>query len=97
MLPLFFVNFLLFPFIRIHSIDSSVAIAELHSITAVPSVEGFHWGAEPRIELGTALQQPHVIPSELCHTLKHTYHVPIYGLLYTFFIPKQEEHCNKMA
>ncbi len=32
MLPLFFVNFLLFPFIRIHSIDSSVAIAELHSI-----------------------------------------------------------------
>jgi hypothetical protein len=47
---------------HIHSIDSSVALAELHSIflIAVRSVECLHWGAEPRIELWTAYSSPRV-------------------------------------
>jgi hypothetical protein len=49
---------------------SSVAFAELHFIfflIAVRSVEGLHWGAEPSIDLGAALQA-YSIPSELHRT-----------------------------
>jgi hypothetical protein len=51
-------------------------IHPLHSLSftlvfliAVRSEEGLHLGAEPRIELGTALQQPNALPSELSRTL----------------------------
>jgi hypothetical protein len=38
-------------------------------LIALRSEEGLHSGAEPRIELGAALQQPNTLPSELCRTL----------------------------
>ncbi len=48
-----------------HSLTSS-----LFFFIAVRSVEGpRRWGAEPRIELGAAGQQPDAIPSELRRTL----------------------------
>jgi hypothetical protein len=67
----FYIFYYINSFLHIHSINLSVALAELHSIflIAVRSEEGLHWGAEPRIELGAALQQPDALTSEPRRTL----------------------------
>jgi hypothetical protein len=56
---------------HVRSIHSSVTFAALHSIFlhCFPIMRGLPQGAEPRIELGAALQQLDVIPSGLRRTL----------------------------
>jgi hypothetical protein len=59
----------------IHSYNHSLitfAEAHFHIFTAAGSVGGTTWGAEPRFELGPALQQASVLPSELRCTRRQT-------------------------
>jgi hypothetical protein len=58
--------------------NSIIHIHSQHSLSSAPvssslqaQVEGLHWGAEPRFELGAALQQPYTPPTEPCRTLKN--------------------------
>ncbi len=53
-----------YTFIHTQSLSSSPVSSSLQA-----QVEGRHWGAEPRFELGAALQQPDTLPTAPCRTL----------------------------
>jgi hypothetical protein len=62
---------MLFQEILTHTYSSPIAFAELQSnfthcyLSMLSS--GLHWDAEPRIELGAALQQPDALDSRLSY------------------------------
>ncbi len=73
MLPLFLFIFTLTE--HIYNI-LSIILVECHSLSphCFRSVEGLLWGAEPRFELGPAIQQADALLSEARRTLKASPH-----------------------
>ncbi len=83
--PLFisFLHYLLY----IHT-NSFITFAEFRSsffnAESSGTVEGLHWGAAPRFELGAALQQPDTLLSEPCRT--HLFFLAFSQIVWLFLL-----------